>query len=113
MLNNKINYYFKKNKKPSLEIPVNYSVEKEETFKPFEHLDKLTNRERMFYYIFQNEIQNNEEESFVKKQILKDAELIEQGAIKGAKLNFFKSDVTGKMGASKPLLDFLKQNGIA
>ena len=51
--------------------------------------------------------------SFVKKQILKDAELIEQGAIKGAKWNFFKSDVTGKMGASKPLLDFLKQNGIA
>ncbi|MEL7648778.1 MAG: hypothetical protein AAGU76_11835, partial [Sedimentibacter sp.] len=49
---------------------------------------------------------------FVKKQILKDAELIEQGAIKGANWNFFRSDVTGKVGASKPLLDFLEQHGI-
>ncbi len=49
---------------------------------------------------------------FVKKQILKDAELIKQGSIKGANWNFFMSDVTGKVGASKPLLDFLKQHGI-
>lgn len=49
---------------------------------------------------------------FVKKQILKDAELIEQGTIKGANWNFFKSDVTGKVGASKPLLEFLAKHGI-
>lgn len=49
---------------------------------------------------------------FTKKQILKDAELIEQGVIKGANWNFFKSDVTGKVGASKPLLEFLEQHGI-
>lgn len=46
------------------------------------------------------------------KKILKDAELIEQGVIKGANWNFFKSDVTGKVGASKPLLEFLEQHGI-
>ncbi len=49
---------------------------------------------------------------FTKKQILKDAELIEQGIIKGANWNFFKSDVTGKVGASKPLLEFHEQHGI-
>lgn len=48
----------------------------------------------------------------VKKQILKDAELIEQGSIKGANWNFFRSGVAGKVGVSKPLLDFLKQHGI-
>ncbi len=49
---------------------------------------------------------------FVKNQILKDAELIEQGVIKGSSWHFFKSEVTGKGGVSKPLLEFLKQHGI-
>ncbi len=48
----------------------------------------------------------------VKTQILKDAELIKTGQIKGAHWHFFTSGVTGKGGASQPLLDFLSQNGI-
>lgn len=49
---------------------------------------------------------------FVRKQVLKDAELIKTGQINGAQWNFFTSDVTGKIGASKQLLEFLEQNGI-
>lgn len=49
----------------------------------------------------------------VKTQILKDAELISSGAIDGAHLHFYKSAVTGKGGASKPLLKFLTENGIS
>ncbi len=49
---------------------------------------------------------------FVKKQILKDAELIENGTINGAIWHFFKSGVTGKGGASQPLLRFLTKHGI-
>jgi RHS repeat-associated protein len=50
--------------------------------------------------------------SRVKTQILKDAELIKKGQINGAEWNFFRSADTGKIGASKQLLQFLEQNGI-
>lgn len=50
--------------------------------------------------------------SRVRTQILKDAELIKKGQINGAEWHFFRSADTGKIGASKPLLNFLKQNGI-
>ncbi|HJV15999.1 MAG TPA: hypothetical protein VJ546_01195 [Bacillales bacterium] len=50
--------------------------------------------------------------SRVRTQILKDAELIKKGQINGAEWNFFRSADTGKIGASKQLLQFLKQNGI-
>ena len=48
----------------------------------------------------------------VKRQILKDVELMNQKKIKGSTWHFYKSSVTGKIGASKPLLEFLEQNGI-
>jgi RHS repeat-associated protein len=50
--------------------------------------------------------------SRIKTQILKDAELIKKGQINGAEWNFFRSADTGKIGASKQLIQFLKQNGI-
>ncbi len=43
---------------------------------------------------------------------MKDAELITRGEINGAHWHFFRSGVTGKIGASKPLLDLLKEKGI-
>lgn len=50
---------------------------------------------------------------FIKTQILKDAELIRNGNISGAYWHFFTSGVTGKGGASQPLLDFLSDHGIS
>ena len=50
--------------------------------------------------------------STIRGQIAKDAELIQTGRIDGATWNFFTSPVTGKGGASQPLLDALRQNGI-
>ena len=49
---------------------------------------------------------------FVKNQVLKDTELIKTGQIVGAEWNFFRSDITGKVGASKPLIEFLDKSGI-
>ncbi len=48
----------------------------------------------------------------IKIQVLKDAELIKMGKIDGAHWHFFTSGVTGRGGASQPLLDFLTENGI-
>ena len=48
----------------------------------------------------------------IRTQILKDAELLTGGDIKGAVWHFYKSSTTGKIGASKPLLKFLGENGI-
>ena len=48
----------------------------------------------------------------VKVQIEKDVELINTGQIEGAHWHFFTSDVTGKGGASGPLLNYLSENGI-
>ncbi len=49
----------------------------------------------------------------IRTQILKDAELIRIGQIDGAHWHFFTSGITNRGGASRPLLDFLKENGIA
>jgi len=49
---------------------------------------------------------------FVRNQVLKDVELIANGQIDESHWHFFRSGITGKIGASKPLLDFLTQNGI-
>ena len=49
----------------------------------------------------------------VRTQILKDAELVARGEVKGAHWHFFRSGVTGKVGATPQLLDFLKQNDIS
>jgi len=48
----------------------------------------------------------------VKNQILKDKHLINTRRIDGAHWHFYKSQTTGKGGASKPLLAFLRENGI-
>ncbi len=48
----------------------------------------------------------------IKTQIAKDVELMNGGNIKGAVWHFFKSPVTKLVGATKPLLDELKKNGI-
>ena len=48
----------------------------------------------------------------VRKQILKDIELMKTGDVKGAVWHFFTSPVTGKGGPSKPLRDMLSNNGI-
>ena len=49
---------------------------------------------------------------FVKRQILKDWELIQKGKIKGAEWHFFRSAITGKIGASLELRRFLYNHGI-
>ena len=49
---------------------------------------------------------------FVKKQIRKDAELISSGDIEGARWHFFTSGVTGKVGPSQPLIDYLQEYNI-
>ena len=49
----------------------------------------------------------------IKTQISKDIELINTGQIDGAHWHFFTSGVTGKGGGTKPLLDYLSQNGIS
>lgn len=48
----------------------------------------------------------------VQRQIAKDVELMKNGQINGSSWHFFKSPVTGKGGASQPLLNELKGNGI-
>lgn len=47
-----------------------------------------------------------------KRQIQKDAELLETKQIDGATWHFFESPVTGKGGPSKPLIDELNKNDI-
>jgi hypothetical protein len=48
----------------------------------------------------------------VIKQIEKDAELIAKGKIDGATWNFYKSGVTGQIGADQRILDLLTKYGI-
>ncbi|MGB8454362.1 MAG: hypothetical protein WCD89_18780 [Anaerocolumna sp.] len=50
--------------------------------------------------------------SRVKIQILKDAWLLENNRVDEVIWHFFKSDITGKVGASPSLLEFLETNGI-
>lgn len=48
----------------------------------------------------------------IKNQILKDRYLVQNDLIKGSHWHFFKSPKTGKIGPSKPLMEFMQQNGI-
>lgn len=48
----------------------------------------------------------------VVRQITKDVYLINRGKINSSTWHFFRSPVTGKVGASKPLLEALKTAGI-
>ena len=50
--------------------------------------------------------------SRIKQQILKDRWLVDNGKIKESVWHFFESDVTHKMGPSKPLRQFLQENNI-
>ncbi|WP_303850075.1 hypothetical protein [Apibacter mensalis] len=43
---------------------------------------------------------------------MKDADLIQKGQIESSTWHFFKSPVTGKGGASQPLIKELQKNGI-
>jgi filamentous hemagglutinin len=48
----------------------------------------------------------------IQRQILKDAELLNDGTFQGVNWHFFRSPVTGLGGPSQPLLNELQQNGI-
>ena len=48
----------------------------------------------------------------VEKQIAKDAWLIENGDIQGSTWHFFRSAVTGKIGAAADVIEALQSNGI-
>lgn len=48
----------------------------------------------------------------VSRQIAKDAELIAKGRIDSSTWHFFRSPITGRVGARKPLLQALKDAGI-
>ncbi len=50
--------------------------------------------------------------SRVKTQVLKDAELLKNGQINKSVWHFYKSSVTGKIGPTKPLKNFLSNNKI-
>lgn len=50
--------------------------------------------------------------SFIQKQVLKDVELRKAGIIKKAVWHFYRSDITGKIGPTQQLKQFLKDNGI-
>ena len=76
-----------------------------------------------FYYYNQDHLGNNREvvdakvgytsltKKFIGKQIQKDALLLKEGTIKGSQWHFFRSPVTGKIGATKPLLKELNRDG--
>lgn len=48
----------------------------------------------------------------IKTQILKAAYLMKNGDVTAVVWEFFRSDITGRGGATQQLLDFLTQNGI-
>lgn len=48
----------------------------------------------------------------VKIQIQKDAYLLKNEEVKGVVWEFYKSDITGRIGATQSLLNYLEQNGI-
>lgn len=49
----------------------------------------------------------------IKLQILKDEYLLQEKRVKGVIWEFYRSDITGKVGASKPLIKFLSEHGIS
>jgi filamentous hemagglutinin len=48
----------------------------------------------------------------IQLQVMKDVELMQTQQVEGAVWNFYRSPVTGKIGPSGPLSDFLIQNNI-
>ena len=48
----------------------------------------------------------------IRIQIEKDAWLLKQRRVDEVVWHFYRSDITGKIGASKPLLELLEKNGI-
>ena len=48
----------------------------------------------------------------IRRQIAKDAWLLKTGQVTGAVWHFFRSSVTGKIGAADELLELLKKYGI-
>ncbi|MEK4846102.1 MULTISPECIES: hypothetical protein [Bacillus] len=50
--------------------------------------------------------------NFIRKQIDKDVQLRKTNRVKNLKWHFFKSESTGRIGASKPLLKYLKDKKI-
>ena len=76
-----------------------------------------------FNYYNQDNLGNNREvvdakvgytsltKKFIGKQIQKDALLLKEGTIKGSQWHFFRSPVTGKIGATKPLLKEPNRDG--
>jgi hypothetical protein len=50
--------------------------------------------------------------SDIRDQILKDVELTQKGEIDASIWHFYRSPVTGKIGPSGPLGNFLNQNNI-
>lgn len=49
----------------------------------------------------------------IRLQALKDSYLLKNGIVEKVEWHFYKSEITGKIGASKPLLEFLKENNIS
>ena len=75
-----------------------------------------------FNYYNQDNLGNNREvvdakvgytcrTNFIRTQIEKDAWLIDNGKIVESQWHFFRSPVTGKIGATKPLLKELNRDG--
>lgn len=48
----------------------------------------------------------------VRIQVMKDAYLLQTNQVNAVVWEFFKSDITGRGGATQQLLEFLTQNGI-
>jgi hypothetical protein len=49
---------------------------------------------------------------FIRKEVLKDGQLLKDKDVKQVVWHFYRSGITGKKGPSKPLADFLINNGI-
>jgi|BioPla2DNA2_1021312.scaffolds.fasta_scaffold101836_2 hypothetical protein len=50
--------------------------------------------------------------SRIRLQILKDAWLVDNGYVDAVVWEFFRSDITGRIGATSQLLELLKSKGI-
>ena len=49
----------------------------------------------------------------IRLQALKDSYLLTNGIVEKVEWHFYRSEITGKIGASKPLLEFLEENNIS
>lgn len=50
--------------------------------------------------------------SFVRKQVLKDSELMQTGSVNSVEWHFFRSSISDSIGPSQPLSDLLTEHGI-